>query len=58
LGVIVVHKRILLASAIGLTALAAPAFAVETSAPAGSGQFTINLVGHVPVICRTSVDAS
>ena len=38
--------------------LATPASAIAPGVNLGSGQFTIGLVGYVPVICRASVDAT
>lgn len=41
-----------------LCASALPAGAFAPSVDVGSAQFTIGLVGYVPVICRANVDAS
>ena len=41
-----------------LCASALPAGAFAPSVEAGGAQFTISLVGYVPVICRANVDAS
>ncbi len=46
-----------LSSLAGLSMLAMPASAVAPGVDA-SGQFTIGVVGFVPVICRTSLDAN
>lgn len=50
-------NRIALATA-GLCATIAPAGAFAPSVDVGSAQFTIGVVGYVPVICRANVDAS
>lgn len=44
--------------AAGLCATIAPAGAFAPSVDVGSAQFTIGIVGYVPVICRANVDAS
>ncbi|MFM5947645.1 MAG: hypothetical protein ACKOPM_00210 [Novosphingobium sp.] len=41
-----------------LCASALPAGAFAPSVQAGGAQFTISLVGYVPVICRANVDAT
>ena len=41
-----------------LCASALPAGAFAPSVEAGGAQFTISLVGYVPVICRANVDAT
>jgi hypothetical protein len=41
-----------------LCASALPAGAFAPSVQAGGAEFTISLVGYVPVICRANVDAS
>ena len=41
-----------------LTAAIAPANGFEPSVAVGASQFTIGVVGYVPVICRANVDAS
>jgi hypothetical protein len=41
-----------------LGATIAPAGAFAPSVDVGSAQFTIGIVGYVPVICRANVDAS
>ena len=43
---------------VALCASALPAGAFAPSVQAGGAQFTISLVGYVPVICRANVDAS
>ncbi|HVR89811.1 MAG TPA: hypothetical protein VHG29_01800 [Novosphingobium sp.] len=52
------NMRLVAASVAGLFALTAPASAVAPGVSLASSQFTIELVGYVPVICRASVDAS
>ena len=52
------NMRLVAASVAGLIALTAPASAVAPGIGLASSQFTIELVGYVPVICRASVDAS
>lgn len=44
-------------AAIGLGVTVAPAGAFAPSVNVGSAQFTIGVVGYVPVICRASVEA-
>lgn len=44
--------------AAALTATIAPANSFEPSVAVGAQQFTIGVVGYVPVICRANVDAS
>jgi hypothetical protein len=48
--------KIALAAA-GLCATVVPAGAFAPSVEVGSAQFTIGVVGYVPVICRASVEA-
>lgn len=52
------NLRLALASAAGVLALTTPATAVSPNVGLASGQFTIGISGFVPVICRTSLDAS
>lgn len=52
------NMRLVAASVAGLFALTAPASAVAPGVALSSSQFSIELVGYVPVICRASVDAS
>ena len=52
------NMRLVAASVAGLFALTAPASAVAPGVGLSSSQFTIELVGYVPVICRASVDAA
>ena len=49
-------KFALAVAALGATI--APAGAFAPSVDVGSAQFTIGIVGYVPVICRANVDAS
>jgi hypothetical protein len=44
--------------AAALTASIAPASSFEPSVAVGAQQFTIGVVGYVPVICRANVDSS
>ncbi len=44
--------------AAGLCATIAPASGFQPSVAVGSNQFTIGVVGYVPVICRANVEAS
>ena len=44
--------------AAALTASIAPANSFEPSVAVGAQQFTIGVVGYVPVICRANVDAN
>lgn len=50
--------RLALASAVGVVALAAPATAFAPGITLAASQFTVDIVGFVPVICRASVDAT
>ena len=52
------NARLALASAVGIVALAAPATAYAPAISLTASQFTIDIVGYVPVICRASVDAT
>ncbi|MCZ8321403.1 MAG: hypothetical protein ACK442_10650 [Novosphingobium sp.] len=52
------NMRLMAASVAGIFALTAPATAFAPGVGVGSGQFAIQLVGYVPVICRASVDSS
>lgn len=45
-------------AAAAFTATIAPANSFEPSVAVGAQQFTIGVVGYVPVICRANVDAS
>ncbi|MFM5925057.1 MAG: hypothetical protein ACKOPG_12820 [Novosphingobium sp.] len=44
--------------AAGLCATVAPASGFQPAVAVGSNQFTIGVVGYVPVICRANVEAS
>lgn len=44
-------------AAVGLCVTVVPAGAFAPSVEVGSAQFTIGVVGYVPVICRASVEA-
>jgi hypothetical protein len=44
--------------AAGLCATVAPASGFQPSVAVGSNQFTIGVVGYVPVICRANVEAN
>ena len=52
------NTRFALASALGIVALAAPATAFAPALTVAASQFTVDIVGFVPVICRASVDAT
>ncbi len=52
------NMRFALASAVGIVALAAPATAFAPAVTVAASQFTVDIVGYVPVICRASVDAT
>jgi hypothetical protein len=52
------NMRFALASALGVVALAAPATAYAPAVSIAASQFTVDIVGFVPVICRATVDAT
>jgi hypothetical protein len=52
------NTRFALASALGVVALAAPATAYAPAISVVASQFTVDIVGFVPVICRATVDAT
>jgi hypothetical protein len=52
------NTRFALASALGVVALAAPATAYAPAVSIAASQFTVDIVGFVPVICRATVDAT
>ena len=52
------NTRFALASALGIVALAAPATAYAPAISVVASQFTVDIVGFVPVICRATVDAT
>lgn len=52
------NTRLVAASVAGLFALTAPVGAFAPGVATSSSQYTIQLVGYVPVICRATVGAS
>jgi len=52
------RMSLMAASVAGIFALTTSATALAPGVGVGSGQFAVQLVGYVPVICRASVDSS